>query len=161
MKTRRVGFVFVVFLSLGIGTVLGNGQTARPNPHNGFWQVSQSEEFKLGFSTGYGIAMNNANDRAILMCLAEKKGDAKNPQALRDTLTACAHERTAVLFDFNNLTVGQLAGGADEFYKDFRNKNIEITPVMFYVRDELKGKPAKELEDELNLFRHGPTPAKQ
>ena len=96
MKTRWVGFVFVVFLSLGIGTGLGNGQTARPNPHNGFWWVGQSEEFKLGFSTGYGIAMNNASDHAVWMCLAEKKGDAKDPQVLRDMLTACAHERAFI-----------------------------------------------------------------
>jgi hypothetical protein len=160
MKTRCVGFVFVVFLALGIGTGLGNGQTARPNPHNGFWWVGQSQEFKLGFSTGYGIAMNTVQDRAILMCW-EKKGDTKDPKVLREILTACSQEQSAKLFDFNNLTVGQLAEGTDEFYKDFRNKNIEIPTAMLYVRDELKGKPAKELEDKLNLFRHGPTPAKQ
>jgi hypothetical protein len=52
--------------------------------------------------------------------------------------------------------MGQLQEGVDEFYKDFRNKGIEINLAVAYVRDELKGKPAKELEEELARMRgHG------
>jgi len=42
-----------------------------------------------------------------------------------------------------------LAEGVDDFYKDFRNKGIDIGLAIRYVRDELKGKSAKELEDKL------------
>jgi len=44
--------------------------------------------------------------------------------------------------------------------KTSETKGVFVTAGMFYVRDELMGKKsAKELEDELNVYRHG-LPAK-
>jgi hypothetical protein len=46
-----------------------------------------------------------------------------------------------------------LAEGFDEFYKDFRNKGLDIKLAMRFVKEQLHGKPSKELEDELTEWR--------
>ena len=59
-------------------------------------------------------------------------------------------------YELGSIPFGQLSDGLDEFYKDFRNKTIDVNLAMAYVRDELKGKPAKELEEELTRYRGVP-----
>jgi hypothetical protein len=46
-----------------------------------------------------------------------------------------------------------LADGVEEFYKDFRNKNIHIHQAIDYVKDELQGKPANKLAEALAAYR--------
>jgi hypothetical protein len=155
MKTR-MAFGLLLFMPM---LATGQEQSTR-EPDNGYWWVKQSETFKLGFINGYALAMTNVYDRTTLTCLAEKNINLPAGKGFTvDVLNACT--QTATLFDFSGIRFGQLLEGMDDFYKDFGNKAVSVTAGLFYVRDELKGKPAKELEDELNIFRHGPTPAKQ
>jgi hypothetical protein len=93
--------------------------------------------------------------------LADKNAGVAPEKPLREALKECIQTPTTTLFDFTGIRFGQLVDGTDEFYKDFRNKGVTVTAAMFYVRDELKGRPAKGLEDELNNLRHPPTPTKQ
>jgi hypothetical protein len=41
----------------------------------------------------------------------------------------------------------------DSFYRDYRNKQISVGWAIGYVRDEIKGKPAGELEAEVTMWR--------
>jgi len=159
----KAGFGFALLFMVTLGTGMGQGQdTSTKDSDNGYWWVSQTETYKLGFVKGYVLAMVNASDRVTFMCLADKNGGVIPKEYPGETaLRVCSQTPTATLFDFSGIRIGQLVEGTDDFYKDFRNKGVNLTAAMFYVRDELKGKPAKELEDELNVFRHGPTPAKQ
>jgi hypothetical protein len=145
-----IGFA-LLFLLLSLGTVTAHGET---QSHNGYWWADSAENFKLGFATGYAIAMTDASDAAAFRCLAAKNG-GKVPEKYPgdEVFTACSQSPEAMSHNFGNIRVGQLVEGVDEFYKDFRNKNIEIQLAMQYVRDELKGKPAKELEDGLTGWR--------
>jgi hypothetical protein len=154
-------FALLLLATLGIG--LGQGQdTSTKDSDNGYWWVNQSETYKLGFVKGYVLAMVNASDRVTFMCLADRNGGVIPKQYPGDTaLKECSQTPTATLFDFSGIRIGQLVEGIDDFYKDFRNKGVTVTTGLYYVRDELKGKPAKELEDELNVFRHGTPPAKR
>jgi hypothetical protein len=69
-------------------------------------------------------------------------------------LKACSETQEAVRLDYGDPRRGQFVQGVDQFYKDFRNSNIDIKPVMHYVRDELRAtKTDKELADELATFR--------
>jgi hypothetical protein len=160
MKAR---FSFALLLMVTLGTGMGQGQDqSAKDSENGYWWVNQSETYKLGFVNGYAMAMTRASDRVTFMCLAEKNGGVIPEKYPGDeALRACAQTPTAKLFDFTGIRLGQLVDGTDEFYKDFRNKGVSVTSAMFYVRDELNGKSAKELEDELNIFRHGPAPTKK
>ena len=65
----------------------------------------------------------------------------------------CMQTPEVAMLSYSNLRAGQLVEGLDEFYKDFRNKNILVDVAIRYVKDELRGKTGKELEDELATFR--------
>lgn len=149
MKTR-VGFALLLLLVL-LGTGMGQGQD---QSQNGYWWVGFSSDYKLGFASGYAMAMVNAYDRTSVKCLADKNGGTlpeKYPG--KEALKTCFESPTVTPFDFTGIRFGQLAEGVDVFYKDFRNKGMDIDLALSYVRDELKGKPAKELEDELTQWR--------
>ena len=136
-----------------LGTGLGQGQSSQ-EPHNGFWWVSKSETFKLGFVSGYVSAMIHAADNISLRCIAEKNGGVLPEKVPSDAvLKECTENPTVSLFDFDGIRFGQLQEGVDEFYKDFRNKGVYVEATMGYVRDQLKGKSEKELQEELNVYR--------
>ena len=61
----------------------------------------------------------------------------------------CLRTQSVACFDFGNIPFGQLMDSVDEFYKDFRNKRVDIADAMTYVRDKLKGKSPAALERQL------------
>jgi hypothetical protein len=133
MKTR-IGFTALLCL---VSTV---ACASEDTAHNGYWWMGQSESFKGGFVTGYAKAMTTTFDAGTLMCMTEK-GDA--------AVWSCAQNKM-VPFDFTKIRFGQLSEGLDEFYKDFRNKGIDVDFGIRYVRDQLKNKKStKELDEEL------------
>jgi hypothetical protein len=144
---------------LGIGillsaVLLGAGQ-GQEQKHDGFWWVGSSKDFKVGFASGYTVAMVRALDIEGFRCLADRNG-GKLPEKYPgdEALKACTSQNPRLApYDFSDIRIGQLSEGVDEFYKDFRNKGIDITMAITYARDELKGKPTKELEEELTKLR--------
>ncbi len=148
MKSR---IALTILLLLSLGTEAGIGEEQK---HNGYWWEDKNESFKLGFVTGYAMAGNNAGDMLAFECLANKHGGVLPQKAPpKEELIACSQESVPAAFDYSQVLIGQLADGIDEFYKDFRNKNVPVSLAIRYVRDQLKGKPAKELEDELTAWR--------
>src|ERR1700722_13644150 len=111
-----------------------------------------SPQFKLGFISGYILGHYGAREILEIKCISDHK-DAK--AGITDAvLNYCQKDETVNLFeDYSNIRFGQLLEGTDEFYKDFRNKNIPIGSALHYVKDQLKGVDAKELEKELNGWR--------
>jgi hypothetical protein len=148
-------FSFALLLLVTLATGLGHGQEKTPT-HNGFWWVGSSETFKLGFVTGYVMAMVHVEDIEGFLCLAERNGGTIPEKYPGDeALKACTTQNARIAaYNFDQLRLGQLSEGVDEFYKDFLNKGIDINPAMTYVRDELKGKPEKDLEEELAKLRN-------
>jgi hypothetical protein len=74
--------------------------------------------------------------------------------ALREAIEACQQTLDVKTFaEFSGFRVGQWSDGVDEFYKNFRNKSLDIELAMRYVGQQLHGKPAKELEDEVTGWR--------
>ena len=152
MKTR-FGFA-ALFLLVLLGIGVSYGQQQQTQTHNGYWWTDQAQSFKLGFATGYAMAMTDASDAASFRCLAAKNGGTIPEKYPGDEMvTACLQAPEVVALNFGGLRIGQLVDGAEEFYKDFRNKSIEIQLTMRYVRDQLKGKSDKELTDELAAWR--------
>ena len=148
MKVRTC-LAVLFFVLTGSGTIHGQEQT-----HNGYWWVDKSLDFKLGFASGYVLAMVNATDAAAFRCLAANNGGTLPTKYPGDeALNACLKEAEATTLSFNNIPMGQLVDGVNEFYKDFRNKNLTIGVAMRYARDALKGKTDKELQDELTDWR--------
>jgi hypothetical protein len=140
-----------VLLLLSLGTRAGTGEEQK---HNGYWWEDTNRSFKLGFVTGFAMAGNSAGDMLVFECLANKHGGVLPTKAPpKEELIACSQEPVPTAFDYSQILLGQLADGIDEFYNDFRNKNVPASLAIRYVRDQLKGKPAKELEDELTAWR--------
>jgi len=134
------------------GTSVAHAQQTK---YDGYWWAAESESFKLGFVSGYAMAMTSVSDDAAFRCIATKNGGTlpeKVPS--EEVLKACSETPEAVRLDYGHLRIGQFVEGVDQFYKDFRNSNIEIKHAMLYVRDELRAtKTDKDLADELARFR--------
>jgi hypothetical protein len=50
---------------------------------------------------------------------------------------------------FENITVGQFLSGVNAFYGDYRNQSIPVNYAIQYVRDDINGKSAAELNADL------------
>jgi len=138
-------------LTFEVGAITAQKTTSK---HDGYWWTNSDQSFKLGFVSGYVMAMNGINDRDVFRCIAQKSG-GKLPATYpgRAMVEECSETEEAKMTDFSGFMVGQWADGIDEFYKDFRNKSLDVDLALKYVRDQLNGKPAKELEDEVTKMR--------
>ena len=131
--------------------VLAGTAHGQEKERNGYWWTNHSQDFKLGFVMGFAVAMTDNADVAWLRCIEAKPGGAE--KASVEELKACMKTPERVMLSYGGLRPDQLVDGVDEFYKDFRNKNILIEVTMRYVKDELRGMTDKELQDELADFR--------
>jgi hypothetical protein len=148
MKLRFVVGLFVLFLLVGNGS----GQQ-QPQQFSGYWWANMNPSFKLGWASGYAKAMDSAGSIQMVTCAAnmpmyQKQFPNADPKVLMEKL--CLSDKQ---FDYDGITMGQFVDGIDAFYRDFRNKQLEIGWAIEYVRDEIKGKPASELDTEINLWR--------
>jgi len=143
----HVGFALPLLLIL-LGTGMVRGQQGQPL--DGPWWVPIPENYKQGFVGGYMMGTVRAHNLVLQNCYGKSGGDALESYAALKTCLTITFLKT---FDFSGIRPGQLADGIDEFYKDSRNKDIDINFALLYARDKLKGKPAKELEDELTQWR--------
>jgi hypothetical protein len=126
------------------GTALGQGK-----PNDGFWWAGLSSEYKLGFVAGFAQSEASVQDLMAFQCIEEK---AKQNLG-HDGAKVCLESPEVARYDFSGIPLGQFADGVDTFYKDSRNKNLNILFALKFARDKLKGKSAEELERELKNFR--------
>ena len=148
MKLRFAVGLLVLFL------LVGNGRGQQQQQQlNGYWWASMDQSFKLGWVSGYAKAMDLAGVVQEATCASNlpmyhKEFPNIEPQVLLQKL--CLSDTQ---FDYDGIAMGQFVDGIDSFYKDFRNKQLETGSAIQYVRDQVKGKPAPELDTEVNLWR--------
>ena len=98
--------------------------------------------------------MAAAADVNTFKCVADKNGGKLPGQYPgNEVLKVCLDSPDVVPFHFASFRFGQWSDGVDAFYRDFRNKGLDIQLAMRYVNEQLQGKPAKELEDEVTAWR--------
>jgi hypothetical protein len=153
----KLHIFFVPLLFATTATVAAHGQQQRT--HDGFWWTDSTEQFRTGFVTGYVMAMVTVSDANTFKCLAERNG-GKVPEKFpgMEAFDACAESARVEAFDLGGFRVGQWSDGIDAFYRDFRNRGLEIHLAIRYVRGQLRGQPAKELEDEVTEWRRTAAP---
>jgi hypothetical protein len=120
---------------------------------NGYWWTSMTPSFKLGWVTGYAKAMDLAGVIQMGTCasnmpLYKEKFPNLDPKDILQKVCLGSTE-----FDYDGISMGQFVDGMDAFYRDYRNKQLEVGLAIQYVRDEIKGKPAQELEAEVVMWR--------
>jgi hypothetical protein len=109
--------------------------------------------FKLGWVSGYAKAMDFAGGIQMSTCasnmpLYQKEWPNLDPKDILDKM--CLSDTQ---FDYDGIAMGQLVDGIDAFYRDYRNKQLEVGWAIQYARDSIKGKPAQELDAEVALWR--------
>jgi hypothetical protein len=120
---------------------------------DGVWWSQMSPAFKLGWVSGYAKAMDLAGTLQMASCAAEmpmyqKQFPDVNAKEILQKM--CLSNTT---FDYDGIAMGQFVDGMDTFFKDYRNRQLEVGWAIQYVRDEIKGKPARELESEVAMWR--------
>jgi hypothetical protein len=116
-----------------------------------YWWAGMSPSFKLGYVSGYAQAMDFSGTVSLGGCLNFINYMDKTKYSADKWLQMCQNDKT---YDFDGISMGQFVDGVDVFYKDFRNKNLEIGVALAYVRDQIKGKTPAGLEKELTDFRN-------
>jgi hypothetical protein len=120
---------------------------------DGYWWGKLDTNFKLGWVSGYAKAMDLAGGIQMSTCAANmpmyrKQFPNTDPKVLVEKI--CLSDKT---FDYDGIAMGQFVDGIDAFYKDYRNKQLEVGWAIQYARDSIKGKPAQELDAEVSLWR--------
>jgi hypothetical protein len=120
---------------------------------NGYWWGSRMPSFKLGWVSGYANAMDFAATIRMSTCasnmpLFQAKYPNLDPKEILQKM--CLSDTQ---FDYDGIPMGQFVDGIDVFYKDYRNKQLEVGWAIEYVRDEIKGKPASELNAKITMWR--------
>lgn len=141
-------FLFVVSLVFPM-SLLG----ADKPEWNGYWWNGMTPSFKLGWVSGYAKAMDLAGTLQMTACannlpLYAEKYPNVPPKEIFQKM--CSSDDT---FDYDGISMGQFVDGIDAFYRDYRNKQLEVGWAIQYVRDEIKGKPAEKLDSEMTLWR--------
>ncbi len=120
---------------------------------DGYWWGGMTLNFKLGWVQGWAQAMDLAFSASMGTCLGNIPMYQKqfpNIDAKQLVQKFCLDNSA---YDFDGIAMGQFVDGIDTFYKDFRNKQIEIGWAIQYVRDQVKGKSAQDLEAEVTMWR--------
>ena len=112
--------------------------------HNGEWWLAQTPRDKLSFLEGYIVAKN---DTQISLERFKRSGQDFGKDALRMV------ELELESSDFYRLSMGQLSDGLDQFYRDYRNKMVDFSNAVGYVKHEIRGRPQEQLHRELILIR--------
>jgi len=150
--------IIVFLLTVASGVTSAQGQQPRQVAHDGYWWTANTEMFQVGFVTGYLEALASVSNGNSSKCLLEKAREhqGKPPlddKAVGEIVSACGETPAVKAYDFSGFRFGQWSDGVSEFYKDFRNRGLVVELALSYVRDQLHGVPAKELEDEVTLWR--------
>ena len=105
-----------------------------------------SFDFKVGWIEGYVSGMSDAQMGVAVLCAFQLKLPSDSSE-----LKACT-ERTQS-FNYEMIKYGQYLDGMDAFYKDFRNLDYPINSAIRIVRDQVRGRPADDIEKELVAWR--------
>jgi hypothetical protein len=117
---------------------------------DGYWWEKLNASFKLGWVSGYAKAMDLAGSIQISTCASNMPLYAKefpntDPKVILQKM--CLNDTQ---FDYDGITMGQFVDGMDAFYRDYRNKQLEVGWAIQYARDSIKGKP---VDAEVTLWR--------
>lgn len=122
--------------------------------NDGVWWQGMSPGYKLGWVSGYTKAMETAGALQLVTCAETLPFySQKYPSVPAKELFERLCSTSNGTYDYDGITMGQFVDGVDAFYKDFRNRQIEVDSAIEYVRDQVKGKPPQELDSKLNMLR--------
>jgi hypothetical protein len=105
-----------------------------------------SQSYKVGWIDGWATAMSNAQLDLAFLCALQLHLTMESEEG-----KACT--KAAQSLNFEMIRYGQYLDGMDTFYKDFRNTEVPINLAIKLVRDQIRGRPAEDIEKELVSWR--------
>lgn len=146
---RRVPVI--VLLAVLLGTLSAHSQ--RDQRRDGNWWNQQDRTTKAAYVVGFfdGIFLGNQFSYWELV----EKAEANGTQSDKDTaFTRLNHSferyRAKYLGNVSNL---QVADGLDEFYKNFRNRSINVNDAVWPVLRQIAGDPTPEINSLIENLR--------
>jgi hypothetical protein len=113
------------------------GLQADGTRHDGNWWTQQSAGFRLlyilGFMDGMDLGSKFSSADTVEETRPESKDDARR-----------TYEKRTKLY-FTNVTVGQISDGLDAFYRDYRNRSINLVEGFEIVLRSIKGEDVEKL----------------
>lgn len=116
------------------------------NAPDGYAWSSWAPNFKLGFVVGYLQASDTAGAVSMSACMTTLNYLDPTKVSAEKWKNMCLNDK---MYDFSGISMGQFVDGVDVFYRDYRNKNLEVAFALQYVRDQMHGKTSQELSAEL------------
>jgi hypothetical protein len=146
MRTR-ITIVIAVFLVSACKLLAADQST------DGYWWEKWDASFKVGWVSGYVKAMDLAGVIQMAQCASEIPMYAKeypnvDPRVIMQKM--CLSDKQ---FDYESITMGQFVAGIDAFYRDYRNKQLDVGSAIQYARDSIRGKPTQDLDAQVASWR--------
>jgi len=113
------------------------GVQAEVTRHDGNWWTQQSAGFRLLYILGFMDGMDLGSRFS-----APDTVDETRPEPEDDSRKM--YEKRTRLY-FTNVTVGQISDGLDAFYRDYRNRSINLVDGFEIVLRSLKGEDVENL----------------
>jgi hypothetical protein len=147
MHTRITIVVAVLLVS-------ASNLVAADQSSDGYWWERWDGSFKLGWVSGYVKAMDLAGSIQLAKCASEipmytKEFPKADPKVIMEKLCLNPNDN----LNYDGITMGQFVAGIDAFYRDYRNKQLEVTSAIEYARDSIRGKSAQDLDAEVTEWR--------
>lgn len=150
--TRRAFVTSAAVLAALPPGLHARAQTVSAGTDNGFdWEPapkSYKDAFVLGFVDG-AMSCREQWKLATQSKLSAAKHNGFDTRSIHPS----SLDEPFSYSNFTGIAPAQLVAGLDEFYKDFRNKRIHVRDAIQYVKDEIKGKPADKLQQNLEVYR--------
>jgi hypothetical protein len=145
----KVGYrVIWTVLALGLVTPLTSMQTrgADENRRDGNWWRQQPQMVKVVYIVGFFDGMELGSDFSFWKYMDDETLMAK---------TAASYREYNGKY-FGHVTSGQLADGLDNFYQDYRNRQIRLQHAVWLVVNAIAGTPQAELDKMIENWRKNP-----
>lgn len=161
-KLNKTFIISIILLLLFVfmGFSKGWGAQVTIKEKNGYDWEAHTHLFKLGYIEGYIASVSRLIEfltkylerievEATNLAPIEANSDKavvllKLIDAIRKTIMEC---------ELYNITVGQMVSGLDEFYKDYRNKQIFVTDAIYIVKMEIRGASQEEIAEAKRVLR--------
>jgi len=149
MSAMKPLFVLVATFAFLMPSTPAAGQ----NNLDGYRWEKFDASFKLGWVSGYVQAMDLAGTMQMATCASSLPMYAKEFPNLDPHVILTKMCLSSTQFDYEGISMGQFVNGIDAFYRDYRNKQLEVGSAIQYVRDAIKGKPTLELDADVTMWR--------
>jgi hypothetical protein len=161
MRIRTNFLVAVAGLILGAGLACGQNND---QPQNGYWWAKLNQQERVAWIVGFNDGSEVVRGNITTACLnqagasQEQMKQQLKPGPIYEAAAADCDKKLGLLLNPYKppKANGQIIDGLNQFYADYRNKNINVLAAVYYVYQELDGVPQNLLDEFVRSVRQDP-----